>query len=98
MTVKFKSLDVLVELMAMRDLNAPMRADLDEWERMTPVVLECDIEIVEEDGEFVARCSNPEVASDGKTPEEALANLREALGLYFESADCGQVRTSPEAL
>ena len=47
----------------------------------------CDIDIVEEDGEFVARCQNPEVASDGKTLEEALANLREALELYFEGAE-----------
>lgn len=72
----------------MADLNAPiMPADLEEWERMAPVSLKCDIEITEEDDRIVARCSNPEVASDGNTPEEALANLREALKLYFESAD-----------
>lgn len=54
---------------------------------MAPVGLECNIEITEEDDGIVARCSNPEVASDGNTPEEALANLRDALELYFESAD-----------
>jgi predicted RNase H-like HicB family nuclease len=37
------------------------------------------------DGEwFVARCLEVEVASQGKSVEEALANLTEALELYFE--------------
>lgn len=37
------------------------------------------------DGEwYVARCLEVEVASQGETVEEALANLREALELYFE--------------
>ena len=40
--------------------------------------------VTPEDGAFVARCLNPDVASDGGTEEEALANLREALELYFE--------------
>lgn len=53
-------------------------------DQMVPVGLECNIEITEEEGAFVARCPNPEVASDGKTPEETLANLREALDLFFE--------------
>jgi predicted RNase H-like HicB family nuclease len=33
---------------------------------------------------YVARCLEVEVASQGHTIEEALANLREALELYFE--------------
>ncbi len=33
---------------------------------------------------FVARCLEIEVASQGKTTDEALANLKEALELYFE--------------
>ena len=33
---------------------------------------------------FVAQCLEVDVASQGKTEEEALANLREALGLHFE--------------
>jgi predicted RNase H-like HicB family nuclease len=37
----------------------------------------------EEDG-FVARCLDVEVASDGVTEQEAVANLQEALELYFE--------------
>lgn len=35
---------------------------------------------------FVARCVEVEVASQGRTVEEALANLREALTFYFEDA------------
>lgn len=33
---------------------------------------------------FVAQCIEVDVASQGETEEEALANLREALELYFE--------------
>ena len=33
---------------------------------------------------YVARCLEVEVTSQGETQEEALANLREALELYFE--------------
>ncbi|ATY84555.1 type II toxin-antitoxin system HicB family antitoxin [Kyrpidia spormannii] len=34
---------------------------------------------------YVARCLEVEVTSQGETLEEALANLREALELYFEN-------------
>lgn len=37
-----------------------------------------------EDGAYVARCLDVEVASEGDTEQEAAANLREALELYFE--------------
>jgi predicted RNase H-like HicB family nuclease len=40
----------------------------------------------------VARCVEVEVASQGRTIEEALDNLREALELYFED------EPAPEAL
>ena len=33
---------------------------------------------------FVAQCLEVDVASQGETEEEALANLKEALELYFE--------------
>ncbi len=33
---------------------------------------------------YVAQCLNVDVSSFGKTKKEALANLDEALGLYFE--------------
>ncbi|MEV5506499.1 type II toxin-antitoxin system HicB family antitoxin [Streptomyces orinoci] len=40
--------------------------------------------ITHEDQWYVARCLEVDVASQGTTIEEALANLREALELYFE--------------
>jgi predicted RNase H-like HicB family nuclease len=40
--------------------------------------------ITEEDGGFVALNPDTDVASQGNTLDEALANLKEALGLYFE--------------
>jgi len=41
-------------------------------------------EVYPEDGIFIARCLDIDVASDGATDEEAVANLREAIELYFE--------------
>lgn len=38
-------------------------------------------------GWYVARCLEVEVTSQGRTVEDALANLREALELYFEDAE-----------
>lgn len=40
-----------------------------------------------EDDWFVAQALEIDVASQGRTIEEALANLREALELYLEEAD-----------
>jgi len=40
--------------------------------------------VTQEDDLFVAQCLEVDVASQGATEEEALANLREALELYFE--------------
>ena len=40
--------------------------------------------VFEEDGAFVARCLDVEVASEGDTKEGAIDNLREALELYFD--------------
>jgi len=37
-----------------------------------------------EDEWSIAQCAQVDVASHGRTEEEALANLREALELYFE--------------
>ena len=42
--------------------------------------------VFEEDGAFVARCLDVDVASEGDTKDEAIANLREALELYFEDS------------
>ncbi len=43
--------------------------------------------IEREDDAFVALCPEFDIATDGKTIEEARANLIEALGLFFESAE-----------
>lgn len=40
--------------------------------------------ITEEDGAFIASCHEIEITSEGDTVEEALANLKEAVELYFE--------------
>jgi predicted RNase H-like HicB family nuclease len=37
-----------------------------------------------EGGWYVSQCLQVDVASQGETEEEALANLKEALELYFE--------------
>ena len=40
--------------------------------------------VQKEDDWYVAKCLDNNVASQGKTIEEALKNLKEALELYFE--------------
>lgn len=49
-----------------------------------PTPYKIKYEVYPEDGLFVARCLELDVASDGATDEEAVANLREAIELYFE--------------
>lgn len=48
-----------------------------------------------EDGAFVARCLDVEVTSEGDTKEEAVANLREALELYFEDHEASLAELPP---
>lgn len=40
---------------------------------------------------YVSQCLNVEVSSFGKTKKEALANLEEALGLYFEDEKTSRI-------
>ena len=49
---------------------------------------------------YVATCPELGVASQGETLEQALANLREAVELYLETADPGELHlpTSPPFL
>ena len=56
--------------------------------------------IEREDGGYVALCPEYDIASQGKTIEEARDNLIEALTLFFESADTAEVdrRFQPEVL
>ncbi len=40
--------------------------------------------VYKEDPHYVAQCLNVDVSSFGSTREEAVANIREAVELYFE--------------
>jgi predicted RNase H-like HicB family nuclease len=51
---------------------------------MTDRTIRLTAAVTRDDGWYVARCLEVEVASQGRTIDEALANLREALELYFE--------------
>lgn len=51
--------------------------------------------VTKEDEWYVARCLEVEVTSQGKTMDEALDNLREALELYFEDQSYIEPLTSP---
>lgn len=44
---------------------------------------------------YVARCLDVEVTSQGESVEEALANLREALQLYFEDTPLPELSEPP---
>ena len=48
--------------------------------------------IEREDNDYVAICPELDVASQGKTVEEARQNLREAIQLFFESASEQEVK------
>ena len=48
--------------------------------------------IIEREGDgYVSLCPELDVASQGSTVEEARANLREAVELFFETADASEV-------
>jgi predicted RNase H-like HicB family nuclease len=44
----------------------------------------CTIKIKQEEDWFVATCLENNIASQGKTMDEAMANLKEAIALYYE--------------
>lgn len=71
------------ESKAIKEVSATM-AIMDKFKFQD--CFECEIEVTEEDGGFVARCLDPDVASDGNTEAAALANLRQALELYYEAS------------
>jgi predicted RNase H-like HicB family nuclease len=48
--------------------------------------------IIEREGTgYVSLCPELDIASQGATVEEARANLREAIELFFETADASEV-------
>jgi predicted RNase H-like HicB family nuclease len=46
--------------------------------------MKCTVVIQQEENWFVALCLENNVASQGKTIDGAIANLREAIALYYE--------------
>lgn len=54
---------------------------------METTTLRLTAAVTHEQDVFVARCLDVEIASQGESVEQALANLREALELYFEDHD-----------
>lgn len=53
--------------------------------------------VYREDELFVAQCLNVDISSFGSTRPEAIANLREAVELYFEDAPSGDFTLVSEA-
>ncbi len=51
--------------------------------------------VTREDNWYVARCIEVEVTSQGESVEEALANLQEALQLYFEDTPVPEPIVNP---
>jgi predicted RNase H-like HicB family nuclease len=49
----------------------------------------------QEDDWYVARCLELDVASQGDSLEQALANLREAVELYLEQVSRPQIESTP---
>ena len=48
--------------------------------------------VIERDGDwYVALCPELDIASQGETVEAARANLKEALELFFETADPSEI-------
>ncbi len=45
--------------------------------------IKCTVAILKEENWYVAKCIENGVASQGKTIEEALDNLKEAIELYY---------------
>ncbi len=56
--------------------------------------IKCTVVIQKDDKWYVAKCIENGVASQGKTIDEALNNLREAIALYYEDNEV-QVENDP---
>jgi predicted RNase H-like HicB family nuclease len=69
-------------------------ANDDAWE-FREVTLKLTAAITPEGDLFVSRCLEVEVASQGRSVEESLRNLQEALELYFEDEPHAETLTNP---
>ena len=54
------------------------------------------VSIWEEEGVYVPRCQELEVASCGDSPQDALDNIQEAIELYLENARVLGIIKDPE--
>ncbi len=54
--------------------------------------------VYKEGAHYVSQCLNVDVASFGDTAEQAIANLKEALELYFEDAPATDYQQIDEVL
>ncbi len=50
-------------------------------------IMKFTVAVTHEEPWYVARCLDVDVVSQGETVDEAVANLEEALGLYFEGEE-----------
>jgi predicted RNase H-like HicB family nuclease len=71
------------------DINEKIRYT--EKKAVFKMKIKCTVIIQKEDDWYVASCVENNVASQGKTMEEAVNNLIEAVALYYEGSE-----TSPE--
>ncbi len=60
---------------------------------MKGVIMTCQVYVTKEENWYVATDIASSVASQGKTMEESLANLKEALELYYEDNPVDDNRT-----
>ncbi len=50
--------------------------------------------VIEREGDgYVSLCPELDIASQGRTVEEARENLKEAVGLFLETADAAEVQS-----
>ena len=70
-----------------------IRGSASDWDNVTIMQrIEHLTAVIEREGEgFVALCPELDIASQGDTVEQANSNLREALGLFFETAGPAEV-------
>jgi predicted RNase H-like HicB family nuclease len=66
--------------------------------RCYAALMRFDAVVTKEDALYVARCLQVEVTSQGDNEAEALANLREALELYFEDVPAPNASQLPVVL
>jgi predicted RNase H-like HicB family nuclease len=61
----------------------------------TATTLTLTASVVQEEEWYVARCVEVDVTSQGRSVDQALANLKEALELYFEGEPVPRLATKP---